>query len=859
MPFDEKYKLYLDWTAQTEWVWDNDTDANWVEIFEGFLPHNKSLVEAEMFLRWKWNEITIRNHPKRYTDTSNDAFRLYDLLDGLDPTQEIRVKLVTDDNTVRGYFGNNDGKFNDNRSGKVLKVTPAILDQYTNVIENTDKKIDVIGIRKSTTARFDLDDSVNPIAASHNVPMNITSSDIDETQKPGLYDSPSSGGAFLNNLKTAYEAKFSAHIEADFIITPGFDMSVYIREYNSVDVVIQESLLATYSSSGSISTTFEYSPTLSKDSYIVLEWLIDNAGDSVTYGNVTLRVGLENIPFDTITIEVELLSSNLIAKDVWTEPLHARTSPKESEWSSTNGVDDYFEVSGAPKASLFSDIEFGPNSQAGALFSNGLDISNEPIEGTYLGELETLLGDFEYELSSVTVWEGTTYRNWWPFGKKYRRVYGTCTFSREEYWKIDEGAPDPPPGGGWEQTTIMQGGKRLWIRKPFNGAVTDWNLDTKDSSGGNNGSFEWVSKKKTVRAYDPSENSRTFDSARDLKEVIKTIYNGMHSTLNSKDVISTFFWNDDEGDLDVLDSWPSGTNYLTFQPNELNRIGCIHTADFDTDESELNSEDQTLKISFKDIISDLRKFWDIYWFVDLDGNLHIEHKKYIDLTSTSVDARGNKFLKETLKWGYNKEIMFAAIEYSSVNSGYRDFTDNIIEFNKIASNKRNRDLKLELKTEILSTDIKYCIENPGDLQNGLTLVVYDTSFKMITDYVPLLQKTFENGPIALSNLLLKYWTYEGVWSAGKINNVDAEFTVTYRTKLGKEIDLQNIYDVDGGGDEIRFITTDIGVGMVKSMTPNFNNGTTTKIVLVYRYDSSPETDVFELIAATDVLYDFGNY
>lgn len=859
MIFDEKYKLYLDWTAQTKWDWDNDTDTTWVEIFGSFLPLSKPLAEGEKFGRYKWNGVTIRNRPKRYADTSNDAFKLYNIIEGLDPDQEIRIKIVTDDNTIRGYFGNNDCKFNDNKNGKIINVTPAILDQYTSVLENIDEKIDVIGIRKNTNARFELNRSAPPITDSHNLPIIIAASDIDEAQNPELTSSPNSGGAFLVNLKSEYNCNFKLYFSADLhVISSGETMKLYLREYDMYNIIVNEYLLDTFTNIGStVSTSYDIDVTFLQHAYVSLELDMSNSTDTISYTNIDLNVALENIPFDTITVQVDLISDNLIAKNVWTEALHGRVDPKESEWSPTNGVDDYFEESGAPKTSTFSNSDFGPYTRF-KTFSNNLDINNEPVEGMDLTVLETSLADFEYELSSVTVWEGKTYRKW-AFGKKYRRVFGTCTFSREEFWKIDEGAPDPPPGTGWEQTTVIQGGKRLWIRTPFNDPNIGWDLQAKDSTGGNNGSFEWVSKKQTVKDYITSGNSREFDSVRDLKDIIKTIYNGMHPTLAGKDVISTFFWNDNEGDMDILDDWPSGTNYITFQPNELNRLGCIHTADFDTNDSELNKDNQTLEISFSDMMDDLRKLWDIYWFVDLSGDLHIEHKRYLDLTSTSIDVRGNKFLKETLKWDYNKEIMFATIEYSTVNSGYRDFTNNLIEFNKIASNKRNRDLRLELKTEILSTDIKYCIENPGDLQNGLTIVAYDASFNMISEFVPILQKVFENGAIALSNLLLKYWTYEGVWSLGKINNVDAEFTVTYRTKTGKEINLQNVFDVDGSGDEIKFITTNIGIGMIKNMTLDFNKGITTKITLVYRYDSSPETDVFELIAATDVLYDFGNY
>ena len=428
MIFDEKYKLYLDWTAQTEWDWDNDTDATWVEIFGSFLPLSKPLAEGEKFGRYKWNGVTIRNRPKRYADTSNDAFKLYDIIEGLDPDQEIRIKIVTDDNTIRGYFGNNDCKFNDNKNGKIINVTPAILDQYTSVLENIDEKIDVIGIGKNTNARLELREADKIQGATHNVPISIISSNIDELTEPELILTANNGGAFLVNTRSGYNAVFSVYISASIIVTPSNTVKFYIREYDADNNLLQESLLATYTSTSTIANTFDYLPTLAQHSYVSLECIISNSGDLITYNTINFNVALENIPFDTMTIQVDLISDNLIAKNVWTEPLHGRTSPKESEWGD---VDDYFEANGAPKISLFGDNNLGPHSQSGALFSNGLDVNNEPIEYTKLDELETLLADFEYELSSVTVWEGTTYRNWWPFGKKRRRVYGTCTLSRE--------------------------------------------------------------------------------------------------------------------------------------------------------------------------------------------------------------------------------------------------------------------------------------------------------------------------------------------------------------------------------------------------------------------------------------------
>ena len=63
MRFDERYKVYLDITAQPSWVWNDDTNATWVEVTPDISEFQRPLVDGEYFHRYKWGKVTFRNKP----------------------------------------------------------------------------------------------------------------------------------------------------------------------------------------------------------------------------------------------------------------------------------------------------------------------------------------------------------------------------------------------------------------------------------------------------------------------------------------------------------------------------------------------------------------------------------------------------------------------------------------------------------------------------------------------------------------------------------------------------------------------------------------------------------------------------
>jgi hypothetical protein len=398
------------------------------------------------------------------------------------------------------------------------------------------------------------------------------------------------------------------------------------------------------------------------------------------------------------------------------------------------------------------------------------------------------------------------------------------------------------------------------VKKPFDGSITEWELGDIDSSGGTNASIEWDVKLKSTKTYPSSEDSVTLQT-RDFKEIVKTVFNGTFLSLVNDDINSSFFWNDSDPNITV----DEGKNYFTGDTNWLNNIAVAHT--YQLQETNNDSEDSILKMSFKDLMADMKAEWNnqIFWWVSTDGVLHIEHLKYIDIAKQTLDLtvvdespylNNIKLLDEISSWKYDKSEMFSLVNFQIANSGYKDFTDNNITYDKIVSNKRNEDIRNTISTRKITTDIRYCIENPSDLENGMILLNHDAEYNTIVAHVPISNVSFENGNLALSNILNRY-KYEGIFFSGKINGVSVDFDVTTRTKVGKEITLKGIYNYE-------YFKSKIGVGRIETMTHDLKMEHTV-ITLRYRFGSGTISDTFVLmvsevgdyVGAENVQFDFG--
>jgi hypothetical protein len=868
MSFDERYKVYLDVTV-------DGTEDNWFQCYPDISEFKRTPFSDEMFTRQSFGKVTFTNNPKLYTDTSLDAYRTYNLINEAEISQEIRIKITisTDlvdpdtSNEIIGYFGANDCEFDDDK--KIVTVTPTILDQYTDLVENWDTEVNVFGAFETRSAKWVIDSLYigDVFTASHSIPVIKVSSDIDEARDS---DAGTSGisGAILSYATKEYDATITMVIDAEVInIFTIQRIDFKIRVYDGSDS-LQQVILLGEGAYGHLASTYSADVTVPLGHYVKVVAILES-NESIEYNNVVINVGYSAEPYSTSQVDANIQATYLQHYDIWTDVLHGRNAGIEKTEFETEipTLDSYFNANGSPKDELLTENSFAPEStrQDITLWTeNGYE--TVPLIGLYVTGMETALEGAGFELSDITVYT-TEYKPNWLFPKMKIRTRALCRFSRFESWEKNDGST--PVGSGWTDTGQIDGDVRLWIKKPFDGSITTWTKGSIDTNGGSNSGFEWDESLNSskLKNYPSSDESVTL-SGRSLYDIIKTVYNGTHASLVNYDVESTFFWND----TDSLITVATGINYFTGQENFLNNIIGAHT--YQLQDVNVDSDDATLALTFKDFMADLKALFNnqIFWWIEADtGTLKIEHLKYIDIAKEVLDVvtprdseldpktpydKNIQLLSEISSWSYEKSEMFSIIDFKIANAGYKDFTENIITYEKIVSNKRNEDIRATISTKKTTTDIRYCIENPSDIENGVILLNYDSDNEVAVANVPVANVSFENGNLALSTLLNRY-KYEGVFLEGTINGNDVEFDITSRTKVGKEFLLKGIYDYD-------YFKSKLGIGRIESIEHNLEEETT-RVSLKYRFGSDANTDTFILMVseigdftgAVDTQFDFG--
>lgn len=664
----------------------------------------------QYFYRIDWGKLQLSNNP--FINSS-----LFDIIYGLEFTQTVLVKLVTPLKTILGYFGKNDCEFDFDK--KILVVTPAIIDEYTEILENIKTDIDF--------SNYTLDNDAIVIPIKNVYLKTIQDWDsVEETNMTGPTN-------FTETLK---------------INTPRN------RVINS-----------DYSTAGMLSTYFDGQKpksTLFADRY----W------------------GFEATHFVLPAIDAH-----------------------------------FTDVAGYSVADRIAIL--------------GEQASNTPTDSNYGPDLYIGYGD--YELSKYRIYEGQLTGG--LSGSRWRQLYCQTWFSRDEVIKVDvvdlsnETGFEPPPGAGWHiRTTSKKGGQaaHYWTRKPFNGAYTDtWALQAEVLNPGIS-TFEWGwNKYQETRVIYDTTDFFTLKTTILFRAFLEHILQNSSPDLSTLEFKSTFFFNDFEADLPILKG-TSGYNYVTGALNYLNILKIFFTRDLVLPE---DGEIAAIPIfSLKSILEDINKIFanTLIWFIDSNGYFRIEHKKYSDLTHDYLDISTNVLLDYTSKFDYDKSNLYENLIFNQINAGYADFTYNQVSFPKIISNTRNQDLKYVGTTSYMSTDIKYCILNPLELSSGLILLAVDANNLVIDKTGAISQAEEANGVLALSNILLEFGTYEGVWTDGVINGRDVKFKNTPRNKLGIELMLK-------GTVESLFFKTQLGVGMIDN-GEIYLDREYTKIKLRYRQE-----------------------
>ena len=876
-------------------------DGTEFEVFPNkYEPFEKPMEDGERFYRYKWGQIEFENKPFLYSQTSKSGYLIYTTLNALQRYDEIFIRFYDSDSEIeiKGYCGVVDGQFKNDKVHKVITLTPVIIDRYTNLLENYKEKIDVLnGGDKNKIINGDFE------SWNGNTPVGWTTynigSDIERHYINGSYVCMMHDLLLIGNLNIISQSLFAnkgSNVDLSFY---------YATLVSGTPSDLTHSRKMTIKLLGSEGEKYLKDNNLA-DSKNVCSWVDSSSDNSFNYGNNLIEMTARNItsflyyqifseplPFSgTITIafyanngnlghdtslllnnvylkvnttpyktiNVEFLNSDLQSYPAFTEAYPLNHGVKNKNWSSSwddgHELDGYFELTtGAPSSRFLSDGTYAPRDRDELRLSDYEDIFNSKSSSKY----------YKCQISELTIYHCGTYGKPW-----YKhRMLATAVFSRDEkkikdvYYtqqdcddgkceQSDVGVTLVPPAKdvGWVKTGLYDANKlQLWVRKPFNDEndTFGWKLE-EQINGGKFSGFDCQHRRTTKRIYPiDTAKSKPYNTCVDLRDTIKILFNQTHPDYATKNVISTFFWNDLEEEFVTLQGNNSGLNYVNNKANFLNNIAVLHTLDLKTENTETQQQEGTFKICLYDFLEDLKarvktyKYGQLYWYITDNLDLRIEHTAYFD---NYADINGNvlNYTTQPLiqedyhdEFDYEPENMPKKILFEQINSGYPDFTGNTIKFDRISSSKRykNDENVIKNKCTITTTDLKYCIENANNLDEGLILINYNqvgNQFVVAYGDTQIQGVQVLNGNLSFSTILRNFATKEGTYINGQINDENVLFDNTTYSKKGIEIMVKGIIDN-------RFFDTNIDrAGFVKTLTHDFENRVT-KITLIYRIKS----------------------
>jgi hypothetical protein len=842
----------------------------------------KTLYSGEMFLRYEWPEVVIKNEPKNYETTLLDCYRLYNLIKAKKYNEEIKIKHIwtdgTDTITVEGVFWSYMCYHEDDDEHKTIKITPIILDEYTYFLENWETEIDVItggGKNKMLNGNFTTwgtdgrpvvwDSGVSPIFIYRKFDMILA-------KILGFDDDM----AYL---------KQSFNINADQLIQFSFDYEIIFLHTEYIALMGHRKVtvsLVTNSATyylNKVGDVYEWNTDSSGIYYITNKPILDiehfeKLKHFEIISEVVPAAGTLTISFDTtncgvvpsVLVYLVLGNVKLYANTTQYENITINIPPQYLETKSIYDSDHILKC--RPTTADYNDATplwaddplFGFFNQDASFNMTmgadvGLGLSDPALEDAKLCDIITayqtldpndiLLEHYLFELSDITVYD-TLEPSWIDFtdlttqGRKYTRIIATASFSRQVAYTQDaEGSvPVEPAGTGWYDTSIVDIVKgRKWLRLPY-GGTSSWEFygGTVTATGINvkigklNGYrmpyFKSLSSRRTYTA----SATKTYAKGIDLRDLFRMFFHNLHPIYGDKEVYSTFFWNDFEENMSTIFTGRNpGINYVTLDRNFLNNITCLHTRELKTI-IENDSADNELKVSFKNFLADIKSYFNIYnlgglyWWIDVNYNFHIEHAKYLDVKGVCVNI--SEYVGKPMKnWKLNADVLYSFISFDQVNSGYKDFHLNTMKFETLTITI-NPEKKKENKTNILSTDVRYCYENPANLINGLVLINHDGNHIIQYAETRISGINEVNGNLSLSTILNLFCRYEGVWTEGFINDKKVVFEKCLRMIEGDEVITKGI--IDG-----YFFDTPIDYGgLGRSITHNFNDQTT-KATIIY--------------------------
>ena len=251
----------------------------------------------------------------------------------------------------------------------------------------------------------------------------------------------------------------------------------------------------------------------------------------------------------------------------------------------------------------------------------------------------------------------------------------------------------------------------------------------------------------------------------------------MNLTGYTGNVVSTFINNDalptgaPSSIGTFIGSNPNG-NYVTeTTTNELNNtiIGLLRKWFTITDPP-------SFKLSFNDIMAQLRDMLQIHWFIDADGKFRVEHEKYFvkQVDDSTPIVLGPPSEVDAREMSYNKERIASREQFTWAQASHEDFVGNDIIYNNFETTNN----AIEYAVNYITTDISYVIDNINDASNS-GLAMYQCNVLTGITGVDLYEiniltgalsaTAISNAAFSWANLHEKYWSWSRMSENATVN------------------------------------------------------------------------------------------
>jgi len=401
---------------------------------------------------------------------------------------------------------------------------------------------------------------------------------------------------------------------------------------------------------------------------------------------------------------------------------------------------------------------------------------------------------------------------------------------REVVWTINiDGNPTLPPGANWGGAgdfvgaTIVDGVQMTkWARRPEDNpgaAPSRWIV-----VNGVALPCSW-----TYTLADLPDFSETFEHNRLIENVIDYYMTSLGCGLA---YVSTFFQNDalpPEAPADITAYMTANPthNYVCEEVNKLNYLMIAQKSD--TVDPNATQQATLGMLSFNELIEILFGIWNVFWYIDSNGDFRIEHASYFEKVLGAIDLTNiayinqytqNLWIFRTNKYSFTKDKMPGLERWTFMEQHYEDFIGEPITYDRILSNTRIEQIEKDYQILNVTTDIMYIYQvDQGNLDgpistDGFTIMqtYLDTGVYYLENEAGILSGiSLPNNHLSVANLQDRYWRHERVLIEGRMNREDIIFDSAIRTK--KQIPIEFPLCCDSF-NELTLIKTQIGNGEV---------------------------------------------